>query len=98
MFFDAAKNFAVDLVEQLSKDIPSNLMAGQGKPLTVNRITRLLERTCAKACEYRDQNGLGMFARAVFANKFKWALRDRGYSEEFVATAVEAVLVSLSKK
>lgn len=94
--FSSEKEFAVKLVNYLSKDIPPDLMENKKKSLTVNRITRLLERTYNMALEYRNARNIGFLRRAILANSFKWNLRNKGYGEDFIDMATEGLVLTLT--
>lgn len=93
----AEKEFADQLVERLTKELPPRLMAEHNKVLSVNKITRLLERSGQLASVYQTEHGLGFIKRAVLANHFKWTLKNSGYPDDFVDVATESIVVALSK-
>lgn len=95
--FVQEKEFARQLAQQLGKDIPARLMQDRRRVLSVNKITRLLERTYHAATEYQVLHGMGFVKRAVFANSFKWELKNAGYPEDFVDMATEGLVVQLTK-
>ncbi|RZI83569.1 MAG: hypothetical protein EOP38_12125 [Rubrivivax sp.] len=90
------KEFAKELVKQLTREISPTLMEKR-KALSVNKITRLLERTYQMATAYQKDHRLGVIKRAVLANSFKWELKSNGYPDEFVDMATEGLVVTLSK-
>lgn len=94
----AEKIFARELAHNLSKEIPPVLMENRRKVLSVNKITKLLERTYLSAAEYQHKNKMGFIKRAVFANTFKWELKLAKYPEDFIDVATEGLIVNLSKK
>ena len=96
--FSAEKRFAQKLAEGLAKDIPADLKGSKGKPLTVNRITRFIEQACDSAQDFQKTRKMGVISRAMMANSFKWALVERGYSNDFVDMATEALVVALAKR
>ncbi len=96
--FKTDKSFVADLVAKIAADIPPDLMAGQGRVMTVNRITRLLERAFHTAEQYKAEHKPGYFRRVLMVNSFKWGLKSRGYKEEFVNIATEGLIVSLVRK
>jgi hypothetical protein len=98
-FFSTAaeKRLAGELVERLAKDVPPAQMTADMRKLSVNRITRMLERTYQAAAAHKREHGLGVVKRAVLANTFKWGLKERGYPDEFVEMATEGLVVELSK-
>lgn len=91
------KAFVAKQVEQLLKDLPPTLIAEARGKVTVNKITRSLERVYASANTFRDERRLGFMGRAVVANAFKWGLKEASYPEEFVDMATEGLIVALSK-
>ena len=98
-FFNHAleKDFARDLVERLVKELPPRLMEQHHKVLSVNKITRLLERNGQLAISYQQEHGLGVLKRAVLANAYKWQLKNSGYPDDFVDVATESLVVALTK-
>lgn len=91
------KTFVARQVEQLRKDLPPTLIAEARGKVTVNKITRCLERVYASATTFRDERRLGFMGRAVVANAFKWELKEASYPDEFVDMATEGLIVALSK-
>ena len=89
--------FVAKQVEQLCKDLPPKLIAEARGKVTVNKITRSLERIYASASAFRDERRLGFVGRAVVANSFKWGLKEASYPDEFVDMATEGLIVALSK-
>lgn len=99
-FFSRAKEkaFVAEQVTRLLKDLPPTLIQdGRGK-VSVNKITRHLERVYKSASEFKANQNSGFMARAVMANSFKWGLKEAGYPEDFVDLATEGLVVALSKK
>lgn len=86
------------LVERLTKELPPQLIQNKRKVLSVNKVTRLLETTYLEVAEYKKTNNPGFIRRAILANKFKWALKGKGYPDDFVDVATEGLVVELSRK
>lgn len=91
------KAFAQELVAGLQKEIPPSLMAERRTALSVNRVSKLLERTYRSAAAYQQQHGIGFVRRAILANSFKWEMRSKAYPEDFIEVATEGLVVELSK-
>lgn len=89
--------FAQSLAQQLSKDLPPVLMSDRRKVLSVNKVTRLLDRTYQAASSYQQQHHMGFIKRAVLANSFKWELKHVKYPDDFVEMATEGLVVALCK-
>jgi len=96
--FGEDKLFAVGLASKLMLDIPPDFTAGQGRSLTVNRVTRILERAFQNAEAYRSERRLGFFRRVMLINNFKWELKSKGYPDEFISIATEGLIISLVRK
>lgn len=91
------KAFVANQIEQLVKDLPPMLIAGGRGKVTVNKITRCLERVYSAVSDFNDERHLGFIGRAVVANAFKWGLKEASYPGEFVDMATEGLIVALSK-
>jgi hypothetical protein len=91
------KAFAVELAEGLVKELPPALMDTRRGVLSVNKVTRLLERTYRSAALYQEKHRIGGFKRAILANSFKWELKNRSYPDDFVDVATEGLVVELSR-
>lgn len=89
--------FATELAQNIAKRYPPALDMDPGKRPSVNRLTRIMEDTCAKAVEFRQTHHLGWLGKARLGNAFRWELVELGYRKEFVDFATEAVIVHLSK-
>lgn len=89
--------FAKDLVAKLAKELPPALMETRRKVLSVNKVTRQLEKTFQAAAVYQRENRLGFIRRAILANGFRWELKNTGYPQDFIDVAVEGLVVELSR-
>lgn len=90
--------FANELATGIAKRYPASLDSLPGKRPSVNRLTKIIEDTCAKAKNFNSEKKLGWIKKAFLVNEFKWALKNLGYQDDFVSFATEAVMVNLSKK
>jgi hypothetical protein len=89
--------FAKELVGRLTKELPPALMETRRKVLSVNKVTRQLEKTFQAAAEYQREHRLGFIRRAFLANGFRWELKNAGYPDDFIDVAVEGLVVELSR-
>ncbi len=89
--------FAKDLVARLTKELPPALMDERRKVLSVNKVTRQLEKTFEAAAAYQREHRIGFIRRAFLANGFRWELKSQGYPDDFVDVAVEGLVVELSR-
>jgi hypothetical protein len=91
------KAFARELVERLVKDLPPALMTDRRNVLSVNKITKLLEKTYGSANAWQREHRIGFIKRAVLANAFKWELKNAGYPDDFTDMATEGLVVEITK-
>jgi hypothetical protein len=92
------KAFANELASQLARRYPPEIDRRQGSRPSVNRLTRIMEDACARAVDYQQEHRLGWLGKSRLGNDFRWALRDLGYTDQFVDFATEAVVIHLSRK
>jgi len=91
------KAFARGLVERIVKDLPPQVMATNRQSFSVNKVTRLLEKTYEHAGNYQREHRVGFIKRAVLANTFKWELKNAGYPDDFTDMATEGLVFEISK-
>jgi hypothetical protein len=92
----AEKQLAHTLVDALASNISPTLMTERRTALSVNKITRLLEKSFETAVIHQREHGMGYLRRVVFLHSFRWELQQRNYPDDFIQTAVEGMLVALS--
>lgn len=90
--------FVTSMVDRLKKELSPALMAQHHQVLSVNKITRLLERNAGLAKTYQSENRFGYFRRVKFINAYKWSLKEIGYPDDFIKIAVESLIVGMAKK
>lgn len=91
------KAFAQELADRLAKRYSAEVDRQPGKRPSVNRLTRVMEETCQRASEYQRHQRLGWLGKARLSNEFRWALKERGYTQDFITFATEAIVVYLSR-
>lgn len=90
--------FAEQLAGEIAKRYPQHVDADPAKRPSVNRLTRIVEDACKKARTFQDEHKLGWMGKARLGNAFRWALKERGYRQDFIDLATEALIVYISKK
>ena len=73
-------------------------MATGIQALSVNKITRILEKAFLQASAYQAGQRMGFLRRSLFANAFQWALKEQAYPQDFVVMATEGLLMAISAK
>ena len=96
--FHQDKAQACELASTIAAQISVKLLQENRKALSVNKITRVLEKTFLQASAYQAAQRMGFLRRSLFANAFQWALREQAYPQDFVVMATEGLLVAISAK
>lgn len=90
--------FARSLVHKLAKQYPPEHERDGVRKLSPKRFTAILDETFNKAAEFKKQHKLGVYKKARLGNTFRWELQDLGYSDNFVKTITEVLIVHIAKK
>jgi hypothetical protein len=99
MIFGPSRESALarQLVDTLARELPPKLMTANRGVVSVNKVTRQLEKTYKVAADYQREYSIGFIRRALLANGFRWEMKNRGYPDDFVDVATEGLVVELSK-
>lgn len=89
--------FAKTLALDLAKRYPPALDQGSARKLSQKRLTAILEETFTKAVQFKAEHKLGIYKKARLGNTFRWQLQELGYSDKFIATATEGLVVYVSR-
>jgi hypothetical protein len=90
--------FAKTLAQELAKRYPPALDKGGERRISQKRVTTILEDTCNRALEFKKQHKLGVYKKARLGKTFRWELQEMGYSEGFVETATEGLIVYITRE
>ncbi len=96
--FQQDKAEAQALAYSVSTQVSSTLLRENRRALSVNKITRVLEKAFLQASAYQAQQRMGFVRRSLFAHAFQWSLKEQAYPSDFVAVATEALVVAISPK
>lgn len=89
---------AEQLANELSRRYPPVMASGEGRRLSPQAVTNILESVINKAVSKSHEWDLGVAGKAKLGNSLRWALKEKGYPEKFIETVTEALIVYLSKK
>lgn len=95
--FSKDKQFAQQLAAALTKELAPKLLGEQKRVLSVNKVTKVVEKTCDQAVAYQEEHKLGYLRRVMLANSFKWAATEQGYGDDFVNLATESIAIALAR-
>ena len=89
---------ARELASIIAGQVSVKLLRDNRQALSVNKITRVLEKTFVQASAYQAAQRMGFVRRSLFANAFQWALKEQAYPQDFVVMATEGLLMAISAK
>lgn len=90
--------FATTLAQDLAKRYPPAMDKGGERKLSQKRLTTILEETFDKAVKFRNEHKLGVYKKARLGNTFRWQLQELGYSDKFIETATEGLVVYVARR
>ncbi len=85
------------LVRELLRRYPPAMASGEGRRLSPQAVTNILETVIGKAVTKSEELNLGVYGKARLTNDFKWALTDEGYPEPFIDLVTEALVVYITR-
>lgn len=95
---EADKRIISELVGDMRREVPPTLTVTRMEALSVNKTSRIIERTLKKIKTYQENEKMGYWKKVRFSNAFQWKLKDQGYSKEFVSLVTESLVVTLALK
>lgn len=92
----AVRQAADELVEHVVIEVP---VEREQRLLVGDRLTRKSASTVRKlassASRIASEQNMNLLWRAYLANRVQWALKDAGYTDEFVETIVSTIVVAM---
>ena len=92
------KALAGHLAAAIAAQLSAAMLRDNRKALSVNKMTRILDKTFIQATTYQTEQHMGLLRRSLFANAFQWALKEHGFPKDFVVMATEGLVVAISAK
>jgi hypothetical protein len=91
--------FARALAQDVAKRYPPGMdRAASERRISQKRLSTILEESFNKAIAFKTEHKLGVYKKARLSNTFRWELTELGYSDRFVETATEGLVVYISRK
>ena len=78
--------------KMLTKEIAPQSTKDKANLLSVNKVTRIVERAVKKIVEHKSAQQMGRIRWVRLLNEIRWSLHDAGYSNEFVSLVSEAII------
>jgi hypothetical protein len=86
------------LATELTRRYPPAMASGEGRKLSPQAITNIVEAVVGKAVSKSHEWQLGVVGKARLGNAMRWALKERGYPPAFVELVVEALIVYATRQ
>jgi hypothetical protein len=86
------------LVNELLRRYPPAMASGEGRRLSQQAVINIIESVIGKAVVKSKEWDLGIVGKAKLGNAFKWALKEKGYPDKFIAVITEALIVYVTRK
>jgi hypothetical protein len=90
--------FAAELAEELAREFPPAPAAGTSRSASDGAFMRVLESVCERAAAYRRAHRLRLAQQTRLGQAFRERLEALGYSDRFVDTATEALMVYVARR
>jgi hypothetical protein len=88
------------LAQSLAADIasryPAEIANSPDPMVSAQRRSQILENIFLRARQFNLEGWLGVLARIRLARALKWQLKEMGYDEKFIDTAVEHLVASVT--
>jgi hypothetical protein len=92
------KTLAQSLSTELARRYPPTMASGQGRKLSPQAVTNILESVIGKAVTKTQEWRLGVIGKARLGNALRWELKERGYPEAFIEMVTEALVVYMTRR
>lgn len=89
---------AQQLADELARRYPPVMASGEGRRLSPQAVTNILESVINKAVTKSHEWDLGVLGKAKLGNDLRWALKEKGYPETFIEMITEALVVYLARR
>jgi hypothetical protein len=89
---------AETLSTELTRRYPPAMASGEGRKLSPQAVTNIVEAVIGKAINKSHEWQLGVVGKARLGNAMRWAMKEKGYPEAFVDLVVEALIVYATRQ
>jgi hypothetical protein len=89
---------AEQLVNELTRRYPPVMAKGEGRKLSPQAVTNILEAVIGKAVSKSQEWDLRVVGKAKLGNSVKWALKEKGYPDKFIEVVTEGLVVYMTRR
>jgi hypothetical protein len=92
------KTLAQSLAADIACRYPAEIANSPEPMVSPQRRSEILENIFLRATQFKLDGWIGALARIRLARALKWQLREMGYDEKFIDTAVEHLVSSVTRE
>lgn len=92
---DFARSMADEVIERYPADTAQSKKQDKKQRKALGKA---LDAAYVRAQAFHRERKLGVYGRARLGNGFQWALKEKGYPDEFVQEATKGLLLSLQSR
>lgn len=93
---DVPKTFAMSMVEKIARQFPPKSEPQLIKKGVKRRLEGVIDPLMDDLIKFQKEQQLGWIGKARLGNAFRWALTEKGYSEQFVEALTEGVIRTIA--
>ncbi len=93
---DAPKLFATVMVEKIVRQFPPKSELQLTKKGVKRRLEGVIDPLMDDLVKFQKEHQLGWIGKARLGNAFRWALTEKGYSDQFVQALTEGVIQTIT--
>lgn len=90
------QKLAQSLVADIASRYPAEIANSPEPTVSQQRRSEILETIFLRARQFNLDSRLGVLARIRLAGALKWQLKEMGYDEKFIDTAMEHLVASIT--
>ncbi len=90
------QKLAQSLVADIASRFPAEIANSPEPMVSQQRRSEILETIFLRARQFNMESRLGVLARIRLASALKWQLKEMGYDEKFIDTAMKHLVASIT--
>jgi hypothetical protein len=97
-FAGSVQECARSLAADIARRYPAAIANSPELLVSQQRRSEILETVFLQARKFSQEHRLGVLGQMRLGSTLKWRLKEMGYDEEFIDTATEYLLASISRE
>jgi hypothetical protein len=97
-FAGSIQECARSLAGDIARRYPAAIANSPELLVSQHRRSEILETVFLQARQFSQEHRLGVLGQIRLGSALKWQLKEMGYDEEFIGTATEYLLASITRE